>query len=190
MNKKLVAALLAGGLILGFPAAPKAAGNVSVPGSLHEVEKRGVQKVGTKYYYFDPKTGVRKKGLLSVSGKMYYFTSRWYAVKGFHRVNGRLLFTNERGLVCRPSGLVVQAGRRYYFDPKTGKKIINLCKANRDLTLQTMRENGEITGRPDKQAIVRQWQTEHPHGRKADCIRDTGLTKPTVYKWWSEPKRA
>ena len=122
MNKKLVAALLAGGLILGFPAAPKAAGNVSVPGSLHEVEKRGVQKVGTKYYYFDPKTGVRKKGLLSVSGKMYYFTSRWYAVKGFHRVNGRLLFTNERGLICRPSGLVVQAGRRYYFDPKTGKK--------------------------------------------------------------------
>ncbi|RGY02259.1 hypothetical protein DXA57_03015 [Blautia sp. OF03-15BH] len=122
MNKKLVVALLAGGLILGFPAAPKAAGNVSVPGSLHEVEKRGVQKVGTKYYYFDPKTGVRKKGLLSVSGKMYYFTSRWYAVKGFHRVNGRLLFTNERGLVCRPSGLVVQAGRRYYFDPKTGKK--------------------------------------------------------------------
>ena len=48
MNKKLVAALLAGGLILGLPAAPKAAGNVSVPGSLHGVEKRGVQKVGTK----------------------------------------------------------------------------------------------------------------------------------------------
>ena len=112
MNKKLVAVLLAGGLILGFPAVLKAAGNVSVPGGLHEVEKRGVQKVGTKYYYFDPKTGVRKKGLLSVSGKMYYFTSRWYAVKGFHRVNGRLLFTNERGLVCRPSGLVGQAGRR------------------------------------------------------------------------------
>ena len=76
------------------------------------------------------------------------------------------------------------------YDPKTGKKSINLCKANRDLTLQTMRENGEITGRPDKQAIVHQWQTEHPNGRKADCIRETGLTKPTVYKWWSEPKRA
>lgn len=27
-----------------------------------------------------------------------------------------------------------------------------------------------------------------PDGRKADCIRDTGLSKPTVYKWWdSEP---
>ena len=27
-----------------------------------------------------------------------------------------------------------------------------------------------------------------PGRRKADCIRDTGLSKPTVYKWWdSEP---
>ena len=39
-------------------------------------------------------------------------------------------------------------------------------------------------GRPDKKSIVKQWQLEHPGGKKADCIRDTGLTKPTVYKWW------
>jgi len=24
-----------------------------------------------------------------------------------------------------------------------------------------------------------------PEGKKADCIRDTGLDKKTVYKWWS-----
>ena len=40
-------------------------------------------------------------------------------------------------------------------------------------------------GRPDKASIVRQWRAEHPDGKKADCIRDTGLTKPTVYKWWN-----
>lgn len=39
-------------------------------------------------------------------------------------------------------------------------------------------------GRPDKANIVQLWQQEHPNGRKADCIRDTGLSKPTVYKWW------
>ena len=77
-----------------------------------------------------------------------------------------------------------------FVDPKTGKESINLCKANREQTLQTMRENREITGRPDKQAIVRQWRAEHPTGRKADCIRETGLTKPTVYKWWSEQEPA
>lgn len=46
-------------------------------------------------------------------------------------------------------------------------------------------EMGECTngGRPDKQKIVEEWQATHI-GTKADCIRDTGLSKPTVYKWW------
>ena len=39
-------------------------------------------------------------------------------------------------------------------------------------------------GRPDKAKIVEEWQERHPEGRKADCIRDTGLDKKTVYKWW------
>ena len=39
-------------------------------------------------------------------------------------------------------------------------------------------------GRPSEQDTVVSWQLEHPNGRKADCIRDTGLSKPTVYKWW------
>lgn len=33
--------------------------------------------------------------------------------------------------------------------------------------------------------IVKEWRESHPDGKKADCIRDTGLSKPTVYKWWS-----
>lgn len=41
-------------------------------------------------------------------------------------------------------------------------------------------------GRPTAQAKVSKWQQEHPNGRKADCIRDTGLSKKTVYKWWNE----
>lgn len=49
-------------------------------------------------------------------------------------------------------------------------------------------ENGtdwrEGNGRKPKRRIVRKWQMEHPDGKKADCIRDTGLSKPTVYKWW------
>ena len=41
-------------------------------------------------------------------------------------------------------------------------------------------------GRPKKQQIVADWQAAHPDGRKADCIRETGLSKPTVYRWWSQ----
>ncbi len=49
-------------------------------------------------------------------------------------------------------------------------------------------EQGECSngGRPDKETVVRQWCEAHPHGRKADCIRDTGLSKPTVYRWWPQ----
>ncbi len=67
-----------------------------------------------------------------------------------------------------------------------GKPSINQCKSNRDLVLQFMRDNGKIEGRPTKEEIVANWRKEHPNGKKADCIRDTGLTKPTVYKWWGD----
>ena len=39
-------------------------------------------------------------------------------------------------------------------------------------------------GRPNKQDVVIKWRFEHPTGKKVDCIRDTGLDKKTVYKWW------
>lgn len=42
----------------------------------------------------------------------------------------------------------------------------------------------EGNGRPEMSKIVEEWRKAHPDGRKADCIRETGLSKPTVYKWW------
>lgn len=48
-------------------------------------------------------------------------------------------------------------------------------------------ELGECTngGRPkgsgEKSKIVEEWQRQHPDGKKADCIRETGLAKHTVY---------
>ena len=41
-------------------------------------------------------------------------------------------------------------------------------------------------GRPTAEQIVREWQESHPAGKKADCIRETGLSKKTVYKWWKK----
>ena len=39
-------------------------------------------------------------------------------------------------------------------------------------------------GRKSKQAIVEEWQQSNPGRKKCDCIRETGLDKKTVYKWW------
>lgn len=42
----------------------------------------------------------------------------------------------------------------------------------------------EGNGRPSKRQIVKQWQSDNPAGKKADCIRETGLSPKTVYKHW------
>ena len=32
--------------------------------------------------------------------------------------------------------------------------------------------------------IVKEYREKNPEARKCDCIRETGLSKSTVYKWW------
>ena len=39
-------------------------------------------------------------------------------------------------------------------------------------------------GRPTAEQIVREWQENHPDGKKADCHRDTKLDPKTIRKWW------
>ena len=42
-------------------------------------------------------------------------------------------------------------------------------------------------GRPKgttKEYIVKEYRKNNPNARKCDCIRETGLDKKTVYKWW------
>ena len=67
---------------------------------------------------------------------------------------------------------------------ETGRRAVNSCKTNRELVLEDMRANGEIPGRPNKQAQVEAWQLDNPGGTKADCARATGIDPKTIRKWW------
>lgn len=69
---------------------------------------------------------------------------------------------------------------------RTQKQHLKLARFARDMNYED--ENGWINknGAPSKKDIVQQWRLEHPDGRKADCVRDTGLNKRTVYKWWEQ----
>lgn len=60
---------------------------------------------------------------------------------------------------------------------------LQLARGIRALKEQ-MGENVVGGGRPDKAKIVEEWRESNPLGTKADCIRETGLAKHTVYKWW------
>ena len=72
------------------------------------------------------------------------------------------------------------------------KQIVHLMGAR---ALQQINDqvNGtnwrEGNGRPKESGTKAQqifeYRAAHPEARKADCIRDTGLSKPTVYKWWN-----
>lgn len=44
--------------------------------------------------------------------------------------------------------------------------------------------DGEWRGNKSKKDIVEQWQQSHPNGKKADCIRDLGIDRKTVSKYW------
>lgn len=48
----------------------------------------------------------------------------------------------------------------------------------------------EGNGRKSKYQIVSEWREAHPDGKKSDCIKETGLAKMTVYKWWNGEEEA
>lgn len=39
-------------------------------------------------------------------------------------------------------------------------------------------------GRPTKEKEIEEWQQQNPNGTKAACIKETGISKKTVYKYW------
>ena len=59
---------------------------------------------------------------------------------------------------------------------------LKVARAVRDALHEDWREGN---GRPTKAQIVKEWRMEHPDGRKIDCERETGLSRPTVLKWWN-----
>lgn len=72
---------------------------------------------------------------------------------------------------------------------RNGRKQLTHLKIARS-TLAIMNEDEErpLQGRPKasskQKEIVWEWRRSHPNGKKSECISDTGVSKPTVYRWW------
>ena len=74
----------------------------------------------------------------------------------------------------------IEKNRRNYRKREQHIKIMN---AIRDIEYP----DGEWRnkeGRPSKKHIVREYRKINPNAKKSQCIKDTGLDKKTVYKWW------
>ena len=77
----------------------------------------------------------------------------------------------------------LQAIRAQRHNRKDHVKVMNTMKALKKQLGEEVKE-GRPKGSGTAEQTVREWQESHPAGKKADCIRETGLSKPTVYKWW------
>lgn len=83
--------------------------------------------------------------------------------------------------ISRKTGIpIVSKTRRNNRSQKEHIKMMNFIRDE----LNGNKDWQNKDGAPTKQKIVEEWRKNHPDGKKADCIRETGLSKPTVYKWW------
>ena len=88
--------------------------------------------------------------------------------------------TYPRNSVAFKSGIVIQANKRNGRKQKYHIKLMNYVRD--EINQNTDWREGN--GRKPKKDIVEDWCLRHPDGIKADCIRDTGLDRKTVSKWW------
>ena len=86
--------------------------------------------------------------------------------------------------------IVWRTGIQIEKNKRNGQKQSDHLEEARAIRDIRMRRQGrkwtDGNGRPDKLSVVAEWRSEHSEGTKAECIRETGLSKKTVYRWWRE----
>lgn len=95
---------------------------------------------------------------------------------------------NEKAMATPRESLEHWQGWEYHPIKRNGQKQKDHLEEARAIRDIRSRRRGEAwdahNGRKPKKDIVEKWLKLHPEGKKADCIRETGLSKPTVYKYW------
>lgn len=79
------------------------------------------------------------------------------------------------------SGLHIEKNKRNYRKQKDHIDYMNNIRE-----YKISRDECTAGGRNTKEEIVREWQEKNPDGTKYRCIKETGLAKHTVYKWWND----
>lgn len=95
--------------------------------------------------------------------------------------------TYSRAEVERVSGISVPPNKRNGLKRKDHLEIARAIQTIKDRQQgKNWREgNGRPKGSSQQKEVVRKWRIAHPEGTPKDCIADTGISKNTVYRWWS-----
>lgn len=85
--------------------------------------------------------------------------------------------------IVNRTGIPIKKNKRNGRKQEAHLYLARRRKEDMKIIGETVNE-GRPKGSGTAEQTVRKWQESHPEGKKADCIRETGLSKKTVYKWW------
>lgn len=104
-----------------------------------------------------------------------------YDVKCALRCYAEEYVTFPKRSIERITGLSFPIRRRNGIKQKEHLEGTRALKAIR-------KRNGTMhpEGRPSKEGLVLLWMHDHPEGSKSECKKDTGLSYPTIRKYWKE----
>ena len=93
---------------------------------------------------------------------------------------------NEKWITYPRNSVENRSGIRIDANKRNGRKQADHLRRARAVQAvdYPSGEWREGNGRKSKEPIVVEWLLSHPGGTKADCIRDTGLDRKTVSKYW------
>lgn len=89
----------------------------------------------------------------------------------------------------RVSGISIPENKR---NGRKQAEHIKIMNAIRDIVKpngEWRNKDGRPKGSGTKEHIIKEWKEKNPGGKKIQCIRETGLSKPTVYKYWDIEKK-
>lgn len=91
--------------------------------------------------------------------------------------------------IVNRTGIPIEKNKRNGRKQSIHIQTVNAMRKFRrdELGVDEYSKNGRPKGSGTAEQKVREWKAAHPKGKKADCIRETGLSKPTVYRWWEDP---
>lgn len=91
-------------------------------------------------------------------------------------------YRRRTDFISKKTGISLKPNKRNY---RKQEQHLKIARATRDIINENWREgNGRPKGSGTKEKIIKEWRKNNPDRRKIDCIRETGISKATVYKWW------
>ena len=95
----------------------------------------------------------------------------------------------RKSVPAKLSGLTMPVNKRHWRKQEEHIQVMNTMKALKKQLGEIVNE-GRPKGSGTAQVRVYEWRQQHPEGRKADYLRETGLDPKTIRKWWDCPPPA